>query len=134
MVAAACLGLGRHPSADSLPPLFALASDTRRPTEMRRAAIIALGHASARSAAARSSASQALLELLDSGDPELAQAAGLALAWSRDPRGLLPLLSRALLPRRFAMSDASVPLESLAAWQASAAPPDEARGLVGNAD
>jgi predicted Zn-dependent protease/HEAT repeat protein len=131
VVAAACLGLGRHPSAESLQPLFALASDTRRPTEMRRAAIIALGHASARSAAARSRASQALLELIDSGDPELAQAAGVALAWSRDPRGLLPILSRALLPRRFAMSDANVPLESLAAWQASAAPPDEARGLAG---
>jgi tetratricopeptide (TPR) repeat protein len=131
VVAAACLGLGRHPSAESLQSLFALASDTRRPTDMRRAAIIALGHASARSAAARSSASQALLELIDSGDPELARAAALALAWSRDSRGLLPLLSRALLPRRFAMSDANVPLESLAAWQASASPPDEARGLVG---
>jgi len=131
VVAAACLGLGRHPSVESLQPLFALASDTRRPTDMRRAAIIALGHASSRSAAARSSASQPLLELIDSGDPELAQAAGLALAWSRDPRGLLPLLSRALLPRRFAMSDANVPLESLAAWQVASAPPDEARALVG---
>ena len=48
--------------------------------------------------------SPALLELLDSGDPELAQAAAMALAWSRDPRGLFPLLARALLPHRFALA------------------------------
>ncbi len=131
IVAAACLGLGRHPSAASLPPLLALAADARRPAETRRAAIIGLGHAATRSEVARDRASPALLELLDSGDPEVAEAAGLSLAWSRDPRGLLALLSRALLPHRFALSDAAGPLAALAAWQASAAPPDEARRLSG---
>jgi tetratricopeptide (TPR) repeat protein/HEAT repeat protein len=131
VVAAACLGLGRHPNATSLHQLIALATDARRPTEMRRAAIIGLGHASARSPVARGGASPTLVELLDSGDPDLAQAAGLALAWSREPRTLLPLLTRALLPHRFALGDASVPLEALAAWHASTAPPDEGRRLVG---
>jgi HEAT repeat protein len=131
VVAAACLGLGRQPSPASLQPLFALAADSRRPTEARRAAIIGLGHASARSVAARDRASPALVELLDSGDQELVEAAAMALAWSRDPRGLLPLLARALLPHRFALADSSIPLEALAAWQAGAAPPDEARQLTG---
>jgi tetratricopeptide (TPR) repeat protein len=130
VVAAACLGLGRHPTSASLQALFTLASDTRRPSEMRRAAIIGLGHAAARNATARSTALPPLLELLDSGDPELVAAAGMALAWSRDPRGLLPLLARALLPHRFALSDATVPLEALAAWQASAVAPDEGRELT----
>jgi predicted Zn-dependent protease/HEAT repeat protein len=131
VVAAACLGLGRHPGPVSLPALLALATDARRANEARRAAIIGLGHAAARSTAARGSASAPLIELLDSGEPEVARAAGLALAWSRDSRALLPLLSRALLPRRYALSDAAVPLEALAAWQTAAAPPDEARRLVG---
>jgi tetratricopeptide (TPR) repeat protein len=131
VVVAACLGLGRHPGPTTLPPLFEVAADARRPIEMRRAAIIALGHASARSAAARASASPALTELLDAGDPDLAQAAALALAWSRDPRGLFPLLARAVLPRHFALTDAGVALEALAAWQIAAAPPDEARWVVG---
>jgi predicted Zn-dependent protease len=130
VVVAACLALGRHPGPATLPPLFALAADARRPIEARRAAIIGLGHASVRSAAAAASAAPALIELLDSGDAELAQSAGAALAWARDPRGLSPLLARALLPRRFALSDAAVPVEALAAWQAAAAPPDEARRLV----
>ena len=43
----------------------------------------------------------------------------------------IPLLARALLPRRYALADAHVPLEALAAWQANAAPPDEARQLAG---
>ena len=131
VVAAACLGLGRHPNGGSLQPLFALAADARRPTEMRRAAIIGLGHAATRSGAVRGSVSPVLIELLDSGDPELAQAAAQALAWSRDPRALFPLLARALLPHRFAFADASVPLEALAAWHATATPPDEARRLAG---
>jgi tetratricopeptide (TPR) repeat protein len=131
VVAAACLGLGRHPGPASLEPLLALAADARRPIEVRRAAIVGLGHAAARSAAARSSATPALVELLDSGDPELAQAAGLALAWSRETRALLPLLSRALLPRRFALGDPGVPMEALAAWNTTAAPPDEGRRLDG---
>jgi len=133
VVAAACLGLGRHPNGGSLQPLFALAADARRPTEMRRAAIIGLGHAAVRSGAIRGSASPVLIELLDSGDPDLAQAAAQALAWSRDPRALFPLLARALLPRRFAFADASIPLEALAAWHASAVPPDEARRITGTA-
>jgi predicted Zn-dependent protease len=132
VVAAACLGLGRHPSPASLPPLLAVATDARRPNEARRAAIIGLGHAAARSETARTRVSGPLIELLDAGDPEVVQAAGLALAWSRDQRALLPLLSRALLPRRYALSDAAVPREALAAWQASADPPDEARKLVGS--
>ena len=131
VVAAACLGLGRHPGPTTMPPLLALATDARRPSEARRAAILGLGHAATASAAARASASEPLIELLDSGEPEVAQAAGLALAWSREPRALLPLLSRALLPRRYALSDAAIPLEALAAWQASAAPPDEARDVMG---
>jgi tetratricopeptide (TPR) repeat protein len=130
VVVAACLALGRHPGPATLPPLFALAADARRPIEARRAAIIGLGHASARSAAAAAAAAPALIELLDSGDPELAQSAGAALAWSRDPRGLAPLLAHALLPHRFALSDAGVPVEALAAWQAAASPPDEALRLL----
>jgi tetratricopeptide (TPR) repeat protein len=131
IVAAACLGLGRQATLGALRPLFALAADPKRPTEMRRAAIIGLGHASARSAAVREVVTPALLDLLDAGDAELAQAAARALAWSRDPRGLFPLLARALLPRRYALADASVPMEALAAWQANAAPPDEARQIAG---
>jgi len=131
VVAAACLGLGRHATPGSLQSLFALAADPKRPTETRRAAIIGLGHASARSAAVRDAVTPVLVELLDSGDTDLAQAAAMGLAWSRDPRGLLPLLSRALLPHRYALPDASVPLEALAAWQANATPPDEARQLAG---
>lgn len=131
VVAAACLGLGRHPAPTTLPPLLALAADPRRPTEMRRAAIVGLGHAAARNAAARSTVTPALVELLDSGDPELAQAAGLALAWSREPRALLPLLARALLPHHFALGDAGVPVEALLAWHAAATPPDEGRRLEG---
>jgi len=129
VVAAACLGLGRH---GALQPLFALAGDPKRPTETRRAAIIGMGHASARSPAVRDAVTPALVELLDSGDADLAQAAAMGLAWSRDPRGLFPLLSRALLPHRYALPDATVPLEALAAWQANAAPPDEARQLAGS--
>ena len=132
VVAAACLGLGRHPTAGALQPLFALAADARRPEETRRAAIIGLGHAAAHSAAVRGSVSPALIELLDSGDPEIAQAAAMALAWSRDPRGLFPLLARALLPHRFALPDAGVAVEALAAWHAAAVPPDEARRLTGS--
>jgi HEAT repeat protein len=98
---------------------------------MRRAAIIGLGQAATRDPTVRGSVVPALVELLDTGDPELVQAAAMALAWSRDARGLPPLLARALLPHRFALPDASVPLEALAAWQASASPPDEARRLSG---
>jgi predicted Zn-dependent protease len=131
VVAAACLGLGRHPTNATLRSLFALAADSRRPTEMRRAAIIGLGHAAAREAAFRDATTPVFVELLDSGAPELAQAAAMSLAWSRDPRGLSPLLARALLPRRFALADAGIPLEALAAWKENAAPPDEARHLPG---
>jgi tetratricopeptide (TPR) repeat protein len=131
IVAAACLGLGRQATPGLLQPLFSLAADPKRPTEMRRAAIIGLGRASARSAAIRDVVSPALVELLDSGDPDLAQAAAMGLAWSRDPRGLFPLLARALLPHRYALADASVPMQALSAWQANAAPPDEARQLTG---
>jgi tetratricopeptide (TPR) repeat protein len=131
VVAVACLGLGRHPTGAALQPLFALAADPRRPTDMRRAAIIGLGHAAARDTLVRGRVVPALLELLDTGDPQLVQAAAMALAWSRDARALSPLLARALLPRRFALPDASVPLEALAAWQAGAAPLDEARRLGG---
>jgi tetratricopeptide (TPR) repeat protein len=133
IVAAACLGLGRQATPGSLQPLFALAADPKRPTEMRRAAIIGLGHASTRSPAIRDVVSPVLVELLDSGDPDLAEAAAMGLAWSRDPRGLFPLLARALLPRRYALADARIPLEALAAWQANAAPVDEARQVTGPA-
>jgi HEAT repeat protein len=36
-----------------------------------------------------------------------------------------------VLPRHFALTDAGVALEALAAWQIAAAPPDEARWVVG---
>jgi HEAT repeat protein len=132
VVVAACLALGRHPEPATLQPLFAVAADARRPLDVRRAAIIAIGHASARSPAASASAAPALIELLDSGDPELVQAAGLALSWSRDPRSLFPLLAHALLPRRFALADGGAPLDALAVWQTAALPPDEARRLAGS--
>jgi HEAT repeat protein len=72
-----------------------------------------------------------LLELLDAGDAELAQAAALALGWSRDPAALSPLLGRALLPKRFALADAAAPVAALVAWSSGARPPDEARLMAG---
>jgi HEAT repeat protein len=131
VVVAACFGLGRHATPGALQSLFALAADPKRPIETRRAAIIGIGHASARNAAVRDAVTSTLVELLDSGDVDLAQAAAMGLAWSRDPRGLFPLLSRAVLPHRYALPDATVPLEALAAWQVNAVPPDEARQLAG---
>ena len=95
---AGCLGLGRQPRGGAVETLVAIATDARRPVEVRRAALVALGQAGVRSGAARRTATPSLLELLDAGDAELSQAAALALGWSRDPSVLPGLLGRAILP------------------------------------
>jgi HEAT repeat protein len=129
---AACLGLGRHPKGAAVETLLATATDARRPMEVRRAAVIGLGKAGTLSAGARREAAPALLDLLDSGDVDLARAAALALGWSREPSALPPLLTRAFLPRRFSLADPQVPLAALAAWAEGATPPDEARLFSGS--
>ena len=132
VVIAACFGLGRQPVAAAVDALRTVAADARRPVTVRRAAIVALGRVAARPGPERQGAIPGLLDLLDTGDAELARAAALGLAWSREPRALAALLARALLPRRFALPDATVPLQALAAWQTSATVPDEARLLAGS--
>ena len=109
VVAAACLGLGRHPATGGRcsrcsrsPPI------RRRPTEMRRAAIIGLGHAAARSAAARD---------VDSAGADRAPRLRRSASSPRRPPWRWPgrairaacsrSSSRALLPRRFALADAA---------------------------
>jgi tetratricopeptide (TPR) repeat protein len=131
VVIAACFGLGRQPSTSAADALLAVAADARRPSSVRRAAMVALGRVATRPGPERQTVIPTLLDLLDAGDAELARAAAQSLAWSREPAALAALLSRALLPRRFALPDASAPLQALAAWQSSASVPDEARLLVG---
>jgi tetratricopeptide (TPR) repeat protein len=128
---AACLGLGRQPRAAAFDALLAVATDPHRPTEVRRAAIVGLARAGASSLTARREAAPALLDLLDSGDVDLARAAGLALGWAREPTTLPALLTRALLPRRFSLADPQAPLAALAAWAEGASPPDDARLFSG---
>ena len=132
VVIAACFGLGRQPMAAAVDALRTVAADARRPVAVRRAAIVALGRVATRPGPERHGAIAGLLDLLDAGDAELARPAALGLAWSREPRALAALLARALLPRRFALPDATVPLQALAAWQISATVPDEARLLAGS--
>ena len=124
--ALACLGLGRHADAPAIALLARLGADTARPSELRIAATLALGRAGGSQAAA------ALVSILDRGDDELSRAAALALAWTREPRALPALLTRALLPGEFALASSAAPLAALAAWQAAGPPPDEARAIAGN--
>jgi tetratricopeptide (TPR) repeat protein len=124
--ALACLGLGRHTDARTVALLARLGADAARPSELRIAATLALGHAGGPQAAA------ALVQILDRGDHELSGAAALALAWTRDPRALPALLARALLPGEFALASSEAPLAALAAWQTGGPPPDEARSITGN--
>ncbi len=124
--ALACLGLGRHADARTVALLARIGADVARPSELRIAATLALGRAGGSQAAA------ALVSSLDRGDDELSRAAALALAWTRDPRALPALLTRALLPGEFALSSSAAPLAALAAWQAEGPPPDEARSIAGN--
>jgi HEAT repeat protein/predicted Zn-dependent protease len=123
VVAAACLGLGRRRDEKSFAALVRLATDGQQAPMVRRAALISLGRSENRRATAT------LIGLLDAGDDELAHTAALALAWSRDPQAVAELLVRALLPRRFALVDASAPLAGLDAATAGATAPDEARLL-----
>ena len=131
IVIAACMGLGRQTGAAAVDALRAVAADARRPAGVRHAAIVSLGRAASRPGLDRQTALPVLFALLDAGDADLARAAAYSLAWSREPRALTALLARALLPRRFALPDATAPLQALAAWQASAPVPDEARLLAG---
>ncbi|HEY5088927.1 MAG TPA: HEAT repeat domain-containing protein, partial [Polyangia bacterium] len=159
--AAACLGLGRHaPGLEGLEGgegrkgrdggegleggegrevregrnredrpvrlLAQIAADPARPLLVRRAAIAGLGRAGL------SAATGTLIDLLDAGDVELSRAAAFALARARDPRALPVLLTRALLPERFALADADAPIAALGAWLAAAPPPDEGRFINGN--
>ena len=135
VVAAACLGLGRHPGRDHV-AAAARAGDGRAAAERSPAR----GHPRPRarrrprSAAARVSVSQPLIDAADSGEPELAQAAALALAWSRDPRALLAAaVARAAAPPLCADATPRVPLEALAAWQASAGSARRGAQAVGRA-
>ena len=48
IVTAACFGLGRQPTSTGVDALRAIAADARRPTTVRRAAIVALGRVAAR--------------------------------------------------------------------------------------
>ena len=124
--ALACLGLGRHADSRTVALLARLGADVARPSELRIAATLALGRAGGAQAAA------ALVSILDRGDDELSRAAALALAWTRDPRALPALLTRALLPGEFALAGSAAPLAALAAWQSGGPPPDEARSIAGN--
>jgi HEAT repeat protein len=124
VVMAAALGLGRLGDDAAADALCRLAADGHAAAGVRRAAIIALGRTTA-----RRSTTAALFKLLDGGDDELARAAALALAWSHDPAAVPGLLARALLPRGFALGDASAPLAALDAIRIGASPPDEARAL-----
>src|SRR5207248_9540611 len=74
--ALACLGLGRHANPRNIALLARLAADPVRPSELRIAAVLALGRAGGWQAAA------ALISILDRGDHELSTAAALALAWT----------------------------------------------------
>jgi tetratricopeptide (TPR) repeat protein len=129
---AACLGLGRHPSGAAVETLVATAIDARRAMEVRRAAIFALGKAGTASGTARREAAPALIDLLDSGDLDLARAAALALGWSREPSALPALMARAFLPGQFSSADPHVSVAALSAWKAEASPPDDARLFSGS--
>jgi tetratricopeptide (TPR) repeat protein len=128
--ALACIGLGNqvHDDRDdrTLTLLGNLAKDPARPSIVRRAAIAALGRAGL------AAATPTLIDLLDAGDADLSRAAAFALARGRDARALPALLTRALLPRRFALADADAPIAALGVWLAGAPPPDEARFVTGN--
>ena len=74
----------------------------------------------------------ALVDMLDSGDPELASAAAAALGLLRDPAALPPLLERALLrPGPGTKGDAPV-LAALDRFAAGRELDDEARAIDGN--
>lgn len=120
---AACLGLAlRRPGGGpALDLLVRAARDPGRPLAVRRAAAGSLGRLG------RAEAIPALFNLLDAGDEDLSMAAATALVWSRDPRVPGRLLVRALLPRRFALAGADVPLAALASWVAGAVPADDGR-------
>jgi HEAT repeat protein/predicted Zn-dependent protease len=124
--AAACLGLGRHADEQTTTLLAQLAADPTRSSTVRLAAIAGLGRSG------RPIATPTLVDLLDAGDPDLARAAAFALARGRDPRALPALLTRALLPERFALVDADAPLAALGIWLADDLPPDEARYVTGD--
>ena len=141
--AAACLGLGRRApdwhgredregresrdrGAAPAQLLARVAADPARPLLVRSAAIAGLGRAGL------SAGTPTLIDLLDAGDVDLSRAAAFALARARDPRALPVLLTRALLPERFALVDAAAPIAALGAWLTAAPPPDEGRFVTGN--
>ncbi len=132
---AACLGLGRRAQDhqdrttrdDRVTLLLAsIAADPTRPSTVRRAAIAGLGRSGL------PAATPTLVDLLDAGDADLTRAAAFALARTRDPRALPVLLTRALLPQRFALADADAPIAALGVWLAAEPPPDEARFMTGS--
>ena len=110
--------------------LRAIAADARRPTAVRRAAIVALGRVAARPGPERQSALPGLLDVLDAGDAELARAA--ALAWrGRVSRARSRRCWRGHCCRAGSrLPDPAAPLQALAAWRSLASVPDEARLLA----
>src|SRR4029077_85433 len=99
------------------------AGDAHQPAAVRRAAILGLGRTANREV------TPALFRVLDAGDEDLAHAAASALAWSGDAAAIPGLLTRALLPQRFALTDAAAPISALDTIVTNLAAPDEARLL-----
>jgi predicted Zn-dependent protease len=124
--ALACLGLGRSADRRAVALLGRVASDGIRPTEVRRAAALALGRAGGAEAATT------LLELLEAADAPVSQAAAVALAWTRDARAVPALLTRALLADGGTLASVEPARAALDVWVAGAPPPDEARAILGN--
>jgi len=127
VAAFALLGLGRAHDARWGSLLAAYATDIGQPARLRRAATVALGLSGDRTAV------PALLDLIDSGDEDLAAAAAAALGLLRDPAALAPLLERALMrvgPRADGDSLVLAALDRIAAG--GRALDDEARAIDGN--
>jgi len=122
----ACLGLGRSTDRRAVALLGRVAGDGMRPTEVRRAAAVALGRAGGPGPAT------ALLELLEADDAAVSQAAALALAWTHDGRAVPALLTRALLADGGALASSEPARAALEVWVAGASAPDEARVILGN--
>ena len=132
IVAAACLGLGRQATAGSLQPLFALADRSeaadRDATRRHHRAWPRVRAQRRRSRSRVAGARRA---------PRLRQirSSRKRPRWRWPGRAIRAGYSRCsrarCCPAGSRCADASVPLEALAAWQADAAPPDEARQLAG---
>jgi tetratricopeptide (TPR) repeat protein/HEAT repeat protein len=121
----AYLGLGRTGDARWLPELTAAALEPTLPTKIRRAAAIALGLSRSRSA------TPALLALLDSGNDELARAAGAALGALGDTDVLPALFERALFGSRSLAGDDAPALAAIDRLVGGTPLEDEAKAIEG---